>query len=50
MNKKTFVFAYLSMGKYFQVEVEADNMNDAIIKFGHTYHLVDEIEYATHQN
>jgi len=46
---KTFVFAYKSLGKYYQTEIDAYSMNEAIIKFGKLYHIVDEIEYAQEQ-
>jgi len=38
-----FLFQYRSMGKDLMVHIEASSLNDAIIKFGTHYHLIDEV-------
>lgn len=38
-----FLFKYQSMGKDLMVHIEANSLNDAMVKFATHYHLVDEV-------
>lgn len=38
-----FLFQYRSMGKDLMVHIEANSLNDAMVKFATHYHLIDEV-------